>query len=102
MVAQKKRIDKIKNGGISSLEEVEVVLIQYNLVDNQYQQKYEVSKTFNPNKYYAYLLNVEPSNLVYFKTYNTEFDKVITKFADRNDRPLEIEDKVNLTLLIKK
>ena len=97
-----KRIDKIKNGGISSLEEVEVVLIQYNLVDNQYQQKYEVSKTFNPNKYYAYLLNVEPSNLVYFKTYNTEFDKVIIKFADQNDRPLEIEDKVNLTLLIKK
>ena len=48
------------------------------------------------------MLNVEPSNLVYFKTYNTEFDKVITKFADRNDRPLEIEDKVNLTLLIKK
>ena len=97
-----KRIDKIKNGGISSLEEVEVVLIQYNLVDNQYQQKYEVSKTFNPNKYYAYLLNVEPSNLVYFKTYNTEFDKVIIKFADQNGRPLEIEDKVNLTLLIKK
>ena len=97
-----KRIDKIKNGGISSLEEVEVVLIQYNLVDNQYQQKYEVSKTFNPNKYYAYLLNVESSNLVYFKTYNTEFDKVIIKFADQNDRPLEIEDKVNLTLLIKK
>ena len=97
-----KRIDKIKNGGISSLEEVEVVLIQYNLVDNQYQQKYGVSKTFNPNKYYAYLLNVEPSNLVYFKTYNTEFDKVIIKFADQNDRPLEIEDKVNLTLLIKK
>ena len=97
-----KRIDKIKNGGISSLEEVEVVLIQYNLVDNQYQQKYEVSKTFNPNKYYAYLLNVEPSNLVYFKTDNTEFDKVIIKFADQNDRPLEIEDKVNLTLLIKK
>ena len=30
--------------------------------------------TFILNKSYAYLLNVEPSNLVFLKTYNTEFD----------------------------
>ena len=47
------------------LELVEVVLIQCNLVDNQYQQKSEVSYIFTPNKSYAYLLNVEPSNLVF-------------------------------------
>ena len=34
------------------------------------------------------------------KTYNTGFDETIIKFTDRNGRPLEIEDKFNLTLVI--
>ena len=63
--------DKTKNGeNISSLEVVEVVLVQFNLVDNQYQQKSEVLYTFAPNKSYAYFLNIEPSNLVFLKIYN--------------------------------
>ena len=36
------------------------------------------------------------------KTYNTEFDEIIITFTDKNGRPLEIEDKVNLILLINK
>ena len=48
------------------------------------------------------MLNVEPGNLVFSKTYNTEFDEIIVKVTDQNGRPLEIEDKVNLTLLINK
>ena len=55
------------------LEVVEVVLVQCNLVDNQYQQKPEGLYPFTPNKSYAYLLIVEPSNLVFLKTCNTEF-----------------------------
>ena len=99
----KNLINKIKNGEkVPSLEVVEVVLVQCNLVDNPYQQKSEVLYTFTPNKSYAYLLNVEPSNLVFLKIYNTEFDKIIITFTDRNSRPLEIEDKVNLTLVINK
>ena len=85
-----------------SPEVVEVILVQCNLVDNQYQEKSEVSYTFTPNKSYVYLLNVEPSNLVFLKTYNTELDEIIITFTGKNDRPLEIEDKVNLTLLINK
>ena len=56
-----------------SLEVVEVVLVQCNLVDNQCQQKSEALHTFTPNKSYPYLLNVELSNLMFLKTYNTEF-----------------------------
>ena len=37
---------------------------------------------------------------MYFKTYISEFDKVIIKFIDKDGRPLKIEDKVNLTLVI--
>ena len=59
---------------MSSLQVVEVFLVQCNLVDDQYQQKSEVVHAFTPNKSYAYLLNVEPSNLVFLKTFNTVFD----------------------------
>ena len=55
-----------------------------------------------PNKSYAYLLNIKPSNLVFLKTYNTEFDEIIVKLVDQSSRPLKIEGKVNLTLLIDK
>ena len=40
-------------------EVVEVVLVQCNLVDNQYQQKSEVLYTFIPNISYAYLLKLD-------------------------------------------
>ena len=60
-----------------SLELVEVVLVKCNLVDNEYQQKSEVLYTLIPNKSYAYLLKVEPRNLVFLKAYYTEFDEII-------------------------
>ena len=90
-----------KKENVPSLEVVEV-LVQCNLVDNQYPQKSEVLYTLTPNKPYAYLLNVEPSNLVFLKTYNTEFDETIITVKDQNGRSLEIGDKVNLILLINK
>ena len=56
--------DKTKNDkNVPSLEVFEVVLVQCNLLDHQYQQKSKVLYTFTPNKYY--LLNIEPSNLVF-------------------------------------
>ena len=81
---------------------VELVLVQCNLIDNQYQQKSEVLYTFTPNKSYTYLLNIEPINLVLLKTYNVEFDEIIITFTDQNGKLLGIEDKVNLTLLVNK
>ena len=62
----------------------------------------EVLYTFTPNKSYTYLLNIEPNNLLFLKTYNSDFDEIIITFTDQNCRSLEIEDKVNLTLLINK
>ena len=85
-----------------SLEVVEVILVQCKLVDNQYQQKPEVLYSVTPNKSHAYLLNIEPSNLVFLKTYNTEFDEIIIIFSDQNGGPSDRENKVNLTLLINK
>ena len=99
----KKVIDKTKKGeNVASIEVVEVVLKQCGLVDNQYQQKSEVLNTFMHNKSYAYLLNVESSNLVFLKSYNAEFDGNVVTFTDQNVRPWEVEGKVNLKLLINK
>ena len=39
---------------------------------------------------------------MFLKTYNTEFDEIIITFTCQNGSRLEIEDKVNLTLLINK
>ena len=32
------------------------------------------------------------------KTFNTDFDEIVITLTDQNGRPLNIEDKVNLTL----
>ena len=85
MVAQKKILDKTKDGeDVPSPGVVKVVSIQFNSADNQYKQKSEVLYSFMPNKSYGYLLNVEPCNLVFLKTYNTEFDKTVIQFPYKN------------------
>ena len=92
--SSKKLVNKTKNGkNVRSLEAVEVVLVQCNLVDRQYQKKSEVLYAFMPTRSCAYLLNVEPSNFVFLKSYNTEFDEIIIIFTEENGRPLGIEDK---------
>ena len=84
---------------MQALEVVEVVLIQCNLVDNQYQQVFKVLFTFTSNKSYAYLLNVEPSNVLFFVKH---IRLILIKFTDQNSIPLEIGNKFNLTVLINK
>ena len=58
--------------------------------------------TFTSNKSYAYLLNAEPSILVFLKTYKTEFDDMIITFTGQNGNPLKIEDNISFKLLISK
>ena len=89
----KKSISKKNWENVPNLEVFEVVFVQCNLADNQYQQKVWSI---------IYLLNDEPYNVVFLKTYNTDFDGIIITFTDPNGRPLEIEGKVNLILLINK
>ena len=96
--SRKKLIDKTKNGkSVLGFEVVEVVLVQCNVADDQYKRYYILLHLIN----LCLSLYVEPSNLVCLQTKNTEFYDIIT-FTDQNCRPLEIEDKVNLTLLINK
>ena len=73
-----------------SFEVVEVVLVQCNLADNQSELLY----TFTLNKSYAYLLNIESSNVVLLKTYEIECDELFINFIEQNRTPLEIEEKI--------
>ena len=43
---------------------------------------WDIIYPFMHNKSYAYLLSVEPSNLVFFQTYKTDFDGFIIKFHE--------------------
>ena len=93
-------IDKTKTGNVPNLNVVEVVLVQWNFVDNQYQQIYQVLYSFTSNKSHAYLLYVQASNVVVAEIYNPDLHKIKITLIDQNDRPLEIEGKVNFTLFI--
>ena len=65
---------------------VELFLVQCNLVETQYQQKSKVLYTFTPNISYAYLVDVEPSNLVFLKTYNTDSFSGIQLYNKRHHK----------------
>ena len=48
-ISTQKLVDKTKNGEkVSSLDVIQVVLVQCNVVDNQYQQKSEVFTLLRP------------------------------------------------------
>ena len=42
-----------------------------------------------------YLLDISPSNHIFLKTFNSEYDEIVVWFTDQNSQPLEIEDKSN-------
>ena len=82
------------------LEITEVVLVHCNIVNNDYQQDSRVLDTFIPNRLFVQLLDVSPKNLIYLKTFDLEFSYIEVWFTNENSKPLEIEDKINITLVI--
>ena len=96
------KITKDKNGEkVPHLEVVELVLVHCNLVNNDYQQDSRILFTFVPNKTFGSLLEISPANQVFLKTFNSEFQEVKIWFTDQTSKPLELEDKITITLIIK-
>ena len=83
------------------LEITEVVLVYCNIANNDYQQDSRKLYTFVPNKPFGSLLEISPTNHIFLKTFNSEYDEIKVWFTDQNSQPLEIEDRINLTLVIK-
>ena len=96
------KITKNKNGeNVPHLEDVELVLVHCNLVNNDYQQDSRILHTFVPNRTFGSLLEISPTNYVFLKTFNSEFQEIKIWLTDQTSTPLEVEDKVNITLIIK-
>ena len=98
----KNKIAKDENGeNVPHLEITEVVLVHCNMVNNNYQQDSRVLYTFVPNKSFGSLLDISPSNHIFLKTFNSEYYEIVIWFTDQNSKALEIEDRINLTIVIK-
>ena len=73
----KKDVDSDKNSeNVPKLESVEVVLVQCNLVKNDYQHKSKVLFSFVLNKKFGQLINISPHSLTMMNIVNTEFSFV--------------------------
>ena len=93
---------KDKNGeNVSPLEVIELVLLHCNLVNNDYRQDSRILYALVPNKTFSSLLEISPTNHVFLKTFNSEFQESKIWFTDQTSALLELEDKINVTLIIK-
>ena len=98
----KSKINKDKNGeNLLHLEIMEVVLVHCNLVNNDYLQDSRVLYTFVPDKPFGSLLKISQIEHIFLKTFNSEYNEIEVWFTDQNSKPLEIEDRINLTMVIK-
>ena len=72
-----------ENGeNVIHLEITELVLVHFNIVNNDYQQDSIVLYTFVPNKSFVILLNISPKNFIFFKDFNSEFSNIEVWFTD--------------------
>ena len=95
------KITKDKNDkNVPHLEITEVVLVHCDIVNSDYQQDSRVLYMFVPNKPFGSLLEISPTNHLFLKTFNTEYDEIKVWFTDQNSQTLEKEDRINLTMVI--
>ena len=96
------KITKEKNGEtLPHLGIIEVVLVHCDIANNDYQQDSRVLYTFIPNKPFGTLLEISPTNHIFLKTLKSENDEIKLWFTDQNSQLLEIENRINLTMVIK-
>ena len=77
------------------LEITELLLAHRNTVNIDYEQNSRVLYTFVPNKSFSQLLNISPKMFIFLTD-----SYIDVWFTNQNSKPLEIEDKTNITLVI--
>ena len=98
----KSNTTKDKNcGNVSHLEVVELVLVHCDLVNNDYQQDSGILCTIVPNKPFGSLLEISATDHIFLTKFNSEFQEIKVWFTDQTSKPLEVEDRINLALIIK-
>ena len=56
--------------------------------------------TFVPNKSFGQLLHISPKSFISLKIFDSEFSYTEVWLTDQNSNPLDVEDKINITLVI--
>ena len=85
---------------MSHSEITDKVLVYCNIVNKHYQKDSRILCTFIPNKLFDQLLDISPENFIFLKTFNPKTLYIEVWFTDQIYKPLEIEDKINITLVI--
>ena len=94
-------IDKNKNDdNLPEKEQVHSVLVHCNVVQSNYQQDSKLLYTFVPDKQFGQLLVIEPKALIVLKPIDSVFTCIEIWFTDQDNRLLQIEDNVNITLIV--
>ena len=95
----KSKMTKKENGeNVSNFEITELLFVQY-IINNNYQRNSRVLYTYIPNESFGQLLDISPKNFILSKTFNSLFSYMEVWLTDQNSNPLEIEDKINITLV---
>ena len=88
----KSKITKFENReDVPHLEITEVVLVHWNIANNDYQKDSRVLYTFVPRKPLGQLLDISPKNFIFLKNFYSEFSYIEVWFTDQNCKPLEIK-----------
>ena len=81
------------------LEITKVVLLHFNIANNNSQQNSAVLYIFVSNKSFGQLSDISPKKIKFLKTFESKFSYIEVWFTDESFKPLEIEDKTNITLV---
>ena len=94
------KITKYKYGGnIPHLEITEVVSVHCHIVSSGYQQ--EVCTFLSNCISFGQLLEISTRNSILLKAFNSGFTYIEVCLTDKNIMFLEIEDRINITLVIR-
>ena len=80
------------------LEITMFVLINCNIVNNDYQQDSRVLYSFFLNKAFGQLLDNSPKNVIFLKTFDSKFSYLQVWSTNQNSKPLKIRNTINITL----
>ena len=89
-----------KDENVPHLEIAEVVLVHCNIVNIDYQQDSRVLHTFVHNKSFGQLLDISRKTFILLKIFYLEFSFINVWVTYQNSKPLGIEDKININLII--
>ena len=67
---------------LTHLEITEVMLILWNIVNNDFQQDSRVLYIFVSNKLFGQLLDISPKNFIFLQTFNSGFLYIEVWFID--------------------